>query len=106
MKERWILFYDGACPLCMRTKSRLFTLMPKNIKLTAVDLNSSIAKNKGYLGAVTLETPERVYTSYHACIKLLSETKYKWVTHIFLRPLLIIVYHAISGNRKLLSRFI
>jgi predicted DCC family thiol-disulfide oxidoreductase YuxK len=48
MKERWILYFDGACPLCIKSQNSLKKYLPEHIKLTAVDLNSQIAKNKGY----------------------------------------------------------
>jgi len=107
MKRRWILFYDGACPLCFRSKSWLFNAINKNIKLTAVDLNSDIAKQKGYsLKSVVLEADGHIFKSYHAWIKLLSETKYKHFSSPFYRPLIIIIYYIVSKNRKIISKFL
>lgn len=107
MKQRWILFYDGACPLCFKSQSKLISLIDKNIKLTAVDLNSSIAKSKGYDNKqVVLETPVQNYYGYHAWLKLLEKTKHKYFTFIGLRPLFILAYYIISKNRSIISKFI
>ena len=106
MKERWFLFFDGACPLCFKSQSKLKTLLP-DVKLTAVDLNSDIAKQKNYPNtAVVLETPNQIYKGYAAWLKILSHTKYKFVTSILLRPIFIFMYYFISKNRKLLGKLL
>ena len=105
MRLRWILYFDGACPLCMKTQYKLKDLISPHIKLTAVDLNSGIAKTKGFTGqSVVLETPEQIYTGHNAWLKILSETKYKWLTNILLRPFFIMGYIIVSKNRKRLSK--
>lgn len=107
MIDRWILFYDGACPLCMRTKSKLPELLGRRIKLTAVDLNSDIAKSKGYSNkTVVLETPYGVFKGYHAWLIILSLTKYRWTTIIFLRPIFIVFYFIISRTRKIIGKLL
>jgi predicted DCC family thiol-disulfide oxidoreductase YuxK len=107
MKERWILFYDGACPLCFRSKSWLFEAVDKNIKLTAVDLNSNIAKQKGYsTKSIVLETKTQTFTSHHAFLKLLSKTKYKFFTNIYFKPIFIFLYFVVSKNRKIVNKLI
>lgn len=106
MKERWILFYDGACPLCFKTKNKLQSLLT-NVKLTAIDLNSEVAKQKRYSNrSVVLETPTQVFKGYHAWLKIVSETKYKFFAHILLRPIFIIFYFLISKNRKLIGKLL
>jgi predicted DCC family thiol-disulfide oxidoreductase YuxK len=105
MIERWILFYDGACPLCLRTQSKLPALLP-NVRLTALDLNSKIAESKGYKDQVVLETEHGIYKGLNAWIKILSQTKYRFITFVFFRPILIIGYFFISKNRKLISKLI
>jgi len=106
-KERWMLFYDGACPLCFRAKSKIHSYLNKKIKLTVVDLNSNIAKSKNYSNdQVVLETPRGTYFGYRAWIEILNMTKYSWVTHIFLRPIFILSYYLISKNRKTISKII
>jgi predicted DCC family thiol-disulfide oxidoreductase YuxK len=107
MKSRWVLFYDGACPLCMRTQNKIYDLISDDIKLTAVDLNGAIAISKGYnKNSVVLETPEQNYYSYHAWLKILSKTKYKWCTHLLLRPAFILFYLIVSKNRKMIGKLI
>ncbi len=107
MKTRFTLFYDGACPLCVKTKSKIESLLHHTIKLTVVDLHSSIAKAKGYDGQqVVLEVGNDIYYGYKAWLKILSHTKYSWATHILLRPCFIVFYQIVSRNRKFLSRFI
>jgi predicted DCC family thiol-disulfide oxidoreductase YuxK len=107
MKERWVLFFDGACPLCLKTQSKLPALLSSRIKLTVVDLNSEIAKSKGYdLKQVVLETNKKTYFGYHAWLQILAETKYDWATNILIRPCFIVFYYFVSRNRKILSKFI
>lgn len=107
MKQRWFLFFDGACPLCFKTQSWLIQAIDKNIKLTAVDLQSSIAKSKGYSSkSVVLETSHGIYYSYHAWVQILSKTKYKVFASFVFRPFLILAYYLISKNRKLISKFL
>jgi hypothetical protein len=107
MKKRWVLFYDGACPLCFKSKSWLYKSLDGEIKLTVVDLNSDIAKVKNYdKSSVVLETANGTFKSYHAWLKLLSKTKYKWVTTMLLRPFFIVFYFLVSRNRKLISKII
>ena len=104
MIERWVLFYDGACPLCFKTQSNLVKFLPDNIRITAVDINSNIAKHKGYTNKnVILETPDCVYIGHKACLKILSHTKYNWLNAIILRPIVFITYQIVSKNRKLIS---
>lgn len=104
-KERWVLFYDGACPLCFKTQSKLSNYLSDNIKLTVVDLNSKIAQSKKYsLKEVVLETQSQTYFGYSAWLMILSETKYSWLTSIFLRPLFILSYQIISKNKKIISK--
>ena len=107
MRSRWVLFYDGACPLCVKTKSKIENLLANNVKLTVVDLNSSIAKSKGYDGMqVVLEADNSIYYGYQAWLKILSKTKYAWCTNILFRPLFILLYKFVSKNRRFLSKFI
>lgn len=107
MIDRWILFYDGACPLCMKTKSKLPDLLGRRFRITAVDLNSDIAKLKGYDSkTVVLETPHGVYKGCKAWLIILSLTKYRWTTIIFLRPFFIMFYFLISKTRKIIGRFL
>ena len=104
MIERWVLFYDGACPLCVKTQSSIAKIIPDGIRMTAVDINSEIAKSKGYANTnIILETPDCVYIGHHACLKILSHTHWSWANHILLRPAIIIVYHIVSKSRKLIS---
>lgn len=106
MKERWILYFDGACPLCIKSQNSLKKYLPEHIKLTAVDLNSQIAKNKGYdLKQVVLETTEGVFFGYNAWLKILAQTKFAWATSLFFRPCFIVCYFLISKNRKIISKF-
>jgi predicted DCC family thiol-disulfide oxidoreductase YuxK len=106
MKERWVLYYDGACPLCTKANTKIKELLP-SVKLTSVDLNSVIAISKGYAkNNVVLETPSQVFLSYKAWLKILQHTKYKWATNILIRPLFILFYHSISKNRKLISKIL
>lgn len=107
MKKRWVLFYDGACPLCVKTKSKIENLLSNQVKLTVVDLNSSIAKAKGYSREqVVLETDNELFFGYKAWLKILSCTKYSWATHILLRPCFIAFYFIVSKNRKFFSKFV
>ena len=106
MKERWFLYFDGACPLCMKSQNKITELLQQNIKITAVDLNGPIAKAKNYSGSVVLETPNAVYIKHYAWLRILENTKYKWFTHILFRPLFIVFYHVISKNRKIISKLI
>lgn len=107
MIDRWILFYDGACPLCMKTKSKLPSLLGDGIRLTAVDINGSVAKTKGYPSdKVVLETPQGIYHGHKAWLKILTRTKYRWVTRIYLRPFFIIFYYIVSRNRKLIGKLL
>ena len=107
MKQRWVLFFDGACPLCFKSQSSLVNLVSSEIKLTAVDLNSSIAKSKGYTNdQVVLETPSATYYGYRAWLQLLSKTKYSWTNFILFRPCFILFYLIISKNRKIISKLI
>ena len=70
-----------------------------------MDINGEIAKSKGYSPTqVVLETPTQVLTGYHAWLKILSQTKHKWITNIVLRPVFIIGYFLVSKNRKLISK--
>lgn len=106
MKSRWILFYDGACPLCIKTKSKITNLLDKNIKLSLVDLNSTIAKSKGYdLSQVVLEIGPDVFRGKEAWLKIISHTKYAWFSHILLRPCFIVFYHLVNKNRRFFNRF-
>jgi predicted DCC family thiol-disulfide oxidoreductase YuxK len=107
MKTRWILFYDGACPLCVKTKSKIKNLLRDDIKLSVVDLNSSIAKSKGYdLSHAVLEVGTDVYHGHKAWLKIVSHTKYAWASNILIRPCFIVFYHLVSRNRKLFSKLI
>lgn len=107
MKNRWILFFDGACPLCTKYKTTISQLSSNNIKLTTVDLNSHVAKSKGYSNnKLVLETTDNVYYGFDACIKLLSQTKYNWSTHWVFRPVVFVGYLFISTNRKLISKLL
>lgn len=106
MKERWILFYDGACPVCMRSSAKLPGLLP-NVKLTAIDLNSPIAQYKGYgKNSAVLETPNKIFKGYRAWLKILSCTKYKWTTFLIYRPFFLLFYALVSKNRQLISKII
>ena len=106
MKSRWILFYDGACPLCIKTKYKIANLLGNDIKLSVVDLNSSIAKSKGYdLSQVVLEIGPDIYRGKEAWLKIISHTKYAWFSHILFRPCFIVFYYFVNKNRKFLSRF-
>ena len=82
MIERWVLYYDGACPFCTRANDKVRKMLP-NIKLTSVDLNSEIATSKGYKDSVVLETPSKIYKGYHAWLKIIEQTKYRWFASIF-----------------------
>ena len=105
MRYRWFIYYDGACPLCQNAASKLKSLVWNYIKLTFVDLNSDVAKAKGFNNKqVVLETAEGVYFGMKAWLKILEHTKYSWVTHILLRPLFCVFYLIVSKNRKLFSK--
>ena len=61
---------DGACPLCFKSKSWLINAVDKNIKLTAVDLNSEIARQKGISNnSVALEANGEIYLKYFSLEK-------------------------------------
>ena len=106
MKERWVLYYDGACPFCTRANSKITKLLP-DVKLTSVDLNSEIAHSKGYdKNSVVLETPEKTYKGHYAWLKIIEQTNFKWATNIFCRPLFIVFYVIVSKNRKLISKML
>ena len=77
-----------------------------HVKLTAVDLNSDVAKLKKYSNdQIVLETSSCTYMGYKAALQLLAETKYRWLTHLILRPIFIFAYSVISRNRKVIGRF-
>ena len=106
MNERWFLFYDGACPLCVKTQNKIHNLLPK-VKVTVVDLNGQISKIKGYSNKqVVLETPDNIYHGIYAWIHILKQTKYKPVTYAIFKPILFLIYWFISKNRKLISKII
>jgi predicted DCC family thiol-disulfide oxidoreductase YuxK len=105
MKQRWVLFFDGACPLCFKAQASLPNFLPEDVKLTVVDLNSPIAKSKNYtLNHVVLETPDKTFVGYHAWLQVLSRTKYSWTTSLLIRPCFILIYFIISKNRKIISK--
>jgi len=105
MKERWILYFDGACPLCIKSQNKIKELLSENIKLSVVDLNSSIAHSKGYSNKqVVLEISDCVYVGYHAWLKILTQTKFAWAASKIFRPLFIVLYFFVSKNRKLISK--
>ena len=107
MKTRWILFFDGACPLCLKSQYKISKLISPQIKLTTVDLNGPIATSKGYSNKeIVLEANSEVYFGYKAWVKLLSETKYSFLSHLIFRPIIIVTYFFISRNRKLISKLI
>jgi predicted DCC family thiol-disulfide oxidoreductase YuxK len=108
MRTRWTIYYDGACPVCFKSKNTIFKLINSRIKLTAIDLNSDIAKLKGYnLKTVVLETPCEIYKGYHAWLKIFSETKYYKLTNgTFNRILFAIVYYLVTLYTKITKLYI
>jgi len=106
MNERWFLFYDGACPLCVKTQNKIHNLIP-NVKITVVDLNGQIAKQKGYsCKQVVLETPNNIFYGIDAWVHILSNTIYKMITYSVFKPILFLIYWFISKNRKLISKIV
>ena len=82
-------------------------LISDNIKLTAVDLNSDIAKSKGYTkDTVVLETATCTFKGYKAWLEIVKETKYKWSTSLMCRPFFMLAYMLISKNRKLINKIL
>ncbi len=106
MKERWVIFYDGACPLCIKAKDRLQSNLP-NIKITVVNLNSDVAKRKGYDNKqAVLEAEGRIYKGLPAWVKILSKTKYKFLSNKIFRPFLFLFYVFITKNRKYIGKLL
>lgn len=100
MRERWILFYDGACPLCSKAQNKILTMMSDDVKLTTVDLNSPIAKASKFANdQVVLQTPDQIYHGYEACAKILSKTRYGWLVSPRISPLTRLVFRFVSKNR-------
>ncbi len=106
MRERWVLFYDGACPLCTKVKNKLQTHIP-NKNITLIDINGDVAKRKGYNNKqVILETKNQIYQGFGAWLKIISETKYKFLTYVIFRPLLYFLYLFISKNRQYIGKLL
>lgn len=97
MIERWILFYDGACPLC--TKAQSWTKYVKGVKMTTVDLNSEIAKQKGYNKDLVLETSTCVYSGAIVIEKILSRTILSGMGSA-LKPVSVAIYFLSNGLKR------
>ncbi len=106
MRERWVLFYDGACPLCIKAKGKLQSHL-HNVKMTVVDLNSDVAKRKGYDNKqVILEVSDQTYRGLSAWVKIISKTKYSFLSNIAFRPFLFLFYVCVSKNRKYIGKLL
>lgn len=78
VKERWFLYYDGACPLCTRLKTGIEHMMSGTVKFTMVDLGGTIAKSKGYdKSNIVLETPAGSFFGSNAIREISSKFKIK-----------------------------
>lgn len=107
MKERWILFYDGACPLCNKAKSKISKILDDKIKLATIDLNSEVALLQGYTNKdLVLVTPSNVFYNFDVWKILISNTKYKWITNPIFRPVFYLFYLFVSKNKKIISKII
>ena len=104
-KQRWILFYDSACPVCYRLKSKWLNELSMNIKLTVVDLNSIVAQSKGYSNkTIVLETPSGVYIGYKAVNILLSNINTFWAKVKPIRYILLTGILLVSLNKKIMRK--
>lgn len=105
IKERWILFYDGGCPLCRHLKKNL-GISDSFIKLTTVSLSSELANVFGYKQltlVVMYANKEIIYEGYDAFLVILEKSKYSWLANIFSGKLSWYIYLVLSKIRKILK---
>lgn len=106
-KETWILFYDGACPMCQKIKDNIAHNIDTHIRLTVVNLNSEIAKNRGYsLNNPVLETPSGIYVGFDVVWQLLGVSKYKCLRKRIFKPLIRFLYFGLFVSRMVIKRFV
>lgn len=106
-RETWILFYDGACPICFRSKTWINKNLNSEIRLTVVDLNSEVAKNRGYSShEPILETPNGVFRGFDVVWQTLGKTKFKGFKNPIFKPVLKCLYWLFTALRKIIQWFV
>lgn len=105
MIERWFLYYDNACPICLKTKQIISNLELHQVRLTIASNNTQIAKtlmiNKD---EITLVTAAKHYYGFDAVCKIISRSRYKWMAS-FGKPLLFLSYICIALIRHVTKSY-
>jgi len=104
MIERWFLYYDNACPICLKTKQIVSNLELNQVRLTIASNNTAISKSLNVKEDKITLIADRNYYGFEAVCKIISRSRYNWLS-TFGKPILFLFYICIAFIRYITKTY-